>query len=251
VACRKKKAPCETSSFPSSKDRNCPGCGIERQEIGAEDSWQIPGRFEHIRPVCKKYACVACEKAGENPRMEVAAKPETAIDKGMAGPGLLACIITSKFSDYLPLYRREDIFARQAFEISRATQSIWCGDVADLVTPLYELMGQRVRQSHVAATDDTIMPMLSPGKRQSARMCVYVGDVAHPYNAVHFTLNRRRRVRKSRQKETGRAAHAGVMQIEWSDGTGASPHWRHWNFDCRALSRAASFQQRVSLHDLR
>jgi transposase len=43
--------------------------------------------------------------------------------------------VTSKFSDYLPLYRLEDIFERQGFEISRATQSIWCGDVADLVSP--------------------------------------------------------------------------------------------------------------------
>ena len=103
--------------------------------------FRSPGRFERIRHVRKKYACVACERAGENPRMEVAAKPETAIDKGMAGPGLLAYIIASKFSDYLPLYRLEDIFERQGFEISRATQSTWCGDVADLVEPLYELMG--------------------------------------------------------------------------------------------------------------
>jgi hypothetical protein len=98
--------------------------------------------------------------------MEVAAKPEAAIDKGMAGPGLLAYVVTSKFSDYLPLYRLEDIFERQGFEISRATQSIWCGDVADLVKPLYELMAGRVRQSHVVATDDTILPMLSVGKNQ-------------------------------------------------------------------------------------
>jgi transposase len=33
--------------------------------------------------------------------METAAKPEMAIDKGMAGPGLLAYIATSKFSDYV------------------------------------------------------------------------------------------------------------------------------------------------------
>lgn len=177
------------------EERNCPCCGIQRQEIGEEVSWQIeyiPGHFERIRQVRKKYGCAGCEKAGENPRMEVAAKPETAIDKGLAGPGLLAFIITSKFSDYLPLYRLEDIFERQGFEISRATQSIWCGDVADLVTPLYELMGQRVRQSHVVATDDTIMPMLSAGKTQSARMWVYVGDTAHPYNVFDFTLNRGR-----------------------------------------------------------
>jgi transposase len=44
-----------------------------------------------------------------------AAKPAMAIDKGLAGPGLLAYIVTSKFADYLPLYRLEDIFVRQGF----------------------------------------------------------------------------------------------------------------------------------------
>jgi hypothetical protein len=71
-------------------ERLCPCYGIERLEIGEEETWQIeyiPGCFERIRHVQKKYACLGCEKAGENPRMEMAAKPETAIDKGMAGPG--------------------------------------------------------------------------------------------------------------------------------------------------------------------
>ena len=179
----------------SAEQRLCPCCGVERKEIGADESWQIeyiPGRFERLHHVRKKYACPGCESVGENPQMEVAAKAEAAIEKGMAGPGLLAYIVTSKFSDYLPLYRLEDIFERQGFEISRATQSIWCGDVADLVEPLYELMAERVRQSHVVATDDTIMPMLSVGKTKSARMWVYVGDEAHAYNIFDFTLNRGR-----------------------------------------------------------
>lgn len=179
----------------SAEERACPCCGVERKEIGADESWQIeylPGRFERIRHVRTKYACPGCEREGENPRIEVAAKPEAAIDKGLAGPGLLAYIVTSKFADYLPLYRLEDIFERQGFEISRATQSVWCGDVADLVGPLYERMAARVRESHVVATDDTILPMLSPGKAKPARMWVYVGDEAHPYNVFDFTLNRGR-----------------------------------------------------------
>src|ERR1022692_2927991 len=124
--------------------------------------------------------------------METAAKPEMAIDKGMAGPGLLAYIATSKFSDYIPLYRLEDIFERQGFEISRGTQSVWCGDMADMAEPLWQLMAERARASHVVATDDTIMPMLSKGKTANARMWVYVGDDAHPYNIFDFTLNRGR-----------------------------------------------------------
>lgn len=174
----------------SAEERACPCCGTERNEIGAEESWQVeyvPGHFERIQHVRKKYACPACEE-----NLDTAAKPEAAIEKGMAGPGLLAYIVTSKFADYLPLYRLEDIFSRQGFEISRATQSVWCGDVADLTEPLYELMAERVRASHVVATDDTIMPMLDRGKTAKARMWIYVGDETNPYNVFDFTLNRGR-----------------------------------------------------------
>src|SRR5215469_343324 len=179
----------------SAEQRACPCCGLERKEIGADESWQIeyyPGHFERLHHVRKKYACPTCEHNGDNPRMESAAKPETAIEKGLAGPGLLAYIATCKFSEYLPFYRIEDIFARQGFEIPRATQSVWCGDMADRFEPLWELMAEGVRASHVVGTDDTIMPMLSTGKTANARMWVYVGDDDHPYNVFDFTLNRGR-----------------------------------------------------------
>jgi transposase len=179
----------------SEQERACPCCGIERKEIGADHSWQVeylPGHFERIHHLRRKYACTNCESNGNNPQMETAAKPEMAIDKGMAGPGLLAYIATSKFSDYVPLYRLEDIFQRQGFEISRATQSVWCGDMADLADPLWELMAERVRASHVVSTDDTIMPMLGKGKTTNARMWIYVGDDGYPYNVFDFTLNRGR-----------------------------------------------------------
>jgi transposase len=63
----------------SPEERICPCCGIERKEIGHEDSWQIeyfPGHFERIHHVRNKYACAACETNGDNPRIETAAKPE-------------------------------------------------------------------------------------------------------------------------------------------------------------------------------
>ena len=179
----------------SPAERACPGCGEQRQEIGAEESWQIeyvPGHFERLQHVRKKYGCASCEKQGEPPQIMAANKPEAVIDKGLAGPGLLAYLITSKYAEYLPLYRLEEVFARQGFAISRATQSVWCGDVADLLEPLYELMAERVRASHVVTTDDTILPMLAKGKTANARMWVYVGDASQPYNIFDFTLDRSR-----------------------------------------------------------
>jgi len=107
----------------------------------------------------------------------MAAKPETAIDKGMAGPGLLAYIATSKFADYLPCIQVGRHLPSGRVSRSRGPRSpVWCGDIADLAEPLWELMAERVRASHVVATDDTIMPMLSKGKTANARMWVYVGD---------------------------------------------------------------------------
>ncbi len=178
----------------SAEDRACPCCGVERKEIGADESWQVeylPGHFERIHHVRKKYACPGCESHGDNPRMETAAKPETAIDKGMAGPGLLAYIVTSKFSDYVPLYRMEDIFQRQQLELERYKKWYY-GPRADRLQSDNDLAQMLLRSSHVVATDDTIMPMLSKGKAANARMWVYVGDDAHPYNVFDFTLNRGR-----------------------------------------------------------
>jgi hypothetical protein len=118
-------------------------------------------------------------------------------------------IVTCKFNDYLPNYRLEDIFARQEFEISRATQSVWCGDVGDLAEPLYELMGNEVRASHVVATDDTIVPMLRTGHCAKARMWVYVGDSVHPYDVFDFTLSRGRDGPKYFLKDYKRVLLAG------------------------------------------
>lgn len=130
-------------------------------------------RLEHVQV---KYACAHCEAAASaagsrgRVRVERAPKPGAPIAKGMAGPGLLAYIVTSKFHDYLPLYRIERILGRQGFEIARSTQSVWCGDVADLLRPLHALMVERVLASRVVATDDTIMPMQQPGHTARARM---------------------------------------------------------------------------------
>jgi len=175
----------------------CPCCGEPRQRIGEESSWQIeyiPGHFERIEHVCFKYACRHCEADALNPNIELANKPTQPIEKGLAGPGLLAFIVTSKFSDYLPLYRLEAIFERNGFEIDRGTLGVWCRDCAQIVKPVYDLMIQRMLQSHVVCTDDTVMPMLAPGngKTQKARMWVYVGDEHNPYNVFDFTLSRSR-----------------------------------------------------------
>lgn len=173
----------------------CPCCGEVRQKIGEESTWLIehfPAHFARIENVQIKYACKHCEYNADNPQITLAPKPPAPIERGMAGPGLLAYVITSKYADHLPLYRLESIFQRHGFEIDRSTMCVWAGDVADLVKPLYRRMIDHVLLSHVIGTDDTVMPMLAPEKTRQARMWIYLGDEQHPYNVFDFTLSRSR-----------------------------------------------------------
>ncbi len=174
----------------------CPTCQQQRHKIGEEVTFTVeylPGSFIRVKHIQYKYACRACEQEGFNPNIERAVKSGgSPIDKGLPGPGLLAYVATSKYADYLPLHRLETIFARNGFELDRSTMCLWMADVARIAKPIYDRMVQRVLQSHVLATDDTVMPLLEPGKARQARMWIYQGDEDHPYNVFDFTVSRAR-----------------------------------------------------------
>ena len=178
-------------------EKACPVCQQQRQEMGRDSSWQverIPPHFVRIEHIQVKYVCRSCEQSAAETGSQIvlADKPEAPIAKGLPGPGLLAHVVSSKFADHLPLYRLEGIFARQGFDVTRGTMCQWMTDVADLVKPVYDVMVQEVKASHVTATDDTIMPLLAPEKTKKARMWIYRGDAEHAYNVFDFTESRSR-----------------------------------------------------------
>jgi transposase len=123
-----------------------------------------------------------------------APKPEMPIAKGLPGPGLLAHLIVSKAVDHLPLHRLERIYQRQGLFIHRSTLCDWMAACANLLRPLYDLMVSVVMQSRALHTDDTTVKMqeLVTHLLSTARMWVYLGDAAHPYNVFDFTINRKR-----------------------------------------------------------
>jgi transposase len=123
-----------------------------------------------------------------------APKPAMPIAKGLPGPGLLAHLIVSKYTDHLPLHRPERSYERQGVFLHRSTLCDWLAACADLLRPLYDLMVSVVLQSRALHTDDTTVKMqeLVSHLLRTARLWVYLGDAAHPYNVFDFTVNRRR-----------------------------------------------------------
>ncbi len=153
----------------------CPGCGGQLRQFGEDVSEQleyIPDSFKVIRHVRPKFACGGCERVVEAPA------PSRPIERGLAGPGLLAHVLVSKFADHLPLYRQSEIYARQGVEIERSTLANWVGGASDLLAPLIDAIQKHVLAGTKLHADDTPMPVLSPGsgKTKTGRLWTYVRD---------------------------------------------------------------------------
>lgn len=68
---------------------------------------------------------------------ETLARP---IERGLAGPGLLADTIVKRFCDHLPLHRQEQIFEREGLPLARSTMCRWHQELAALCKPVVTAM---------------------------------------------------------------------------------------------------------------
>jgi transposase len=153
----------------------CSDCGGQLRHFGDDVSEQleyVPDSFKVIRHVRPKFACTGCDRVVEAPA------PSRPIERGLAGPGLLAHVIMSKFGDHLPLYRQSEIYARQDVEISRSTMAGWVGAASELLIPLVDAIQKHVLAGPKLHADDTPLPVLSPGngKTKTGRLWTYVRD---------------------------------------------------------------------------
>lgn len=153
----------------------CGACGGRLRQIGADVSEQleyVPARFKVIRTVRPKLACVKCQAIFQ------AAAPQRPVSRGVAGAGLLAHVMVSKFCDHLPLYRQSRIYAREGVEIDRSTMAGWVEQVHDLLDPLVTALGRYVLAAQKVHADDTPVKVLAPGegKTRTGRLWVYVRD---------------------------------------------------------------------------
>ena len=76
----------------------CTECGGQLRQFGEDVSEQleyIPENFKAIRHVRPKFACSACDRVVEAPA------PSRPVERGIAGPALLAHVLISKYADYV------------------------------------------------------------------------------------------------------------------------------------------------------
>ena len=154
---------------------HCPDCGGPLRAIGEDVSEvleYVPARFKVIRHVRPKAACTGCHKLVQ------ASAPERPIARGMAGSGLLAQVMVSKYCDHLPLYRQSQIYARDGVDLPRSTLADWVRDTSHLLSPLVDAIRRHTLAGKTLHADDTPVPVLSPGKgrTRTGRLWTYVRD---------------------------------------------------------------------------
>lgn len=144
----------------------CGQCQSALVKIGEDISEQLdiePARFFVIRHIRPQYACRACETVTAAP------VDPAVIDGGMAAPGLLAWVATNKYLDHLPLYRLEQIAARQDVTLSRSTLSEWIGRIGFALQPLADRLSELLHRRHSLHADETPVQQLDPGKGKTKR----------------------------------------------------------------------------------
>ena len=153
----------------------CPCCSGELRKLGEDVSEMLeymPASFFVIRHVRPKMSCRKCSTVVQ------AAAPERVLDRGLPGPGLLAHVITAKYSDHTPLHRQSQIFAREGVDLDRSVLARWVGEAAALLEPVAEVLRRYVLDTEKLHGDDTPLPVLAPGtgKTKTGRFWTYVRD---------------------------------------------------------------------------
>jgi transposase len=229
----------------------CPDCGGELRLVGEDASEildMIAAQMKVIEVARLKKSCRCCEK------MVQVAAPSRPIPGSMAGAGLLAYILVSKFDDHLPLYRLNEIFARMGADIPDSTMVDWCGRAMQVLQPLIERIETAIMASDLLHADDTPIRVLDRSLRdkglgkgvKKGRIWTYVRDqrpwagVSPPGAVYYFAPDWKEEHVHRHLKQS-----SGILQADGYKGYGKlySPRadglprfkeaacWAHWRRD--------------------
>lgn len=150
---------------PSDEEKKCRCCGKDKKCIGQEETKILDYKpavlfaKKYIRP---KYVCSSCPDQG----VTTALLPSRPIEKGVAGNGLLAYLLISKYVDHLPLYRLEQIFKRYNVHINRSTMVGWIAQVCEQLQAIYDMLHALILESDYLQSDETPLKVQDRNKEK-------------------------------------------------------------------------------------
>jgi transposase len=157
------------------------------KEIGREITEELeftPGKFfvrQYIRP---KYARAQAEEGQAG--VVIGSLPARIIEKGIAGPGLLAQIMIDKYVDHLPLYRQIERFKRAGVTLPISTVTDWMSRASQELEVLYDVHRKLILGSTYLEGDETTIKVLDKDKKGKTHLGYYWVYRAPVENLVLF-----------------------------------------------------------------
>jgi len=121
------------------------------------------------------------------PRILIADVPERPLPRSLAGPGLLAHVLVSKYADHVPLNRQQKIFRRMGCEIHRSTLGDWVGaSTTELLSRVTDAMWVDARDNATYTIADST-GVLVQAPDECKRCHFYVAVVPKRHVLYRFT----------------------------------------------------------------
>ena len=202
------------------EQKTCPH-GYRREKFGedrTEELEVIPAQFfvvQYVRPKYKTPGCPCPQCHG----ITMASLPPRPIEKGRAGPGLLAHVVVSKYGEHLPLYRQSQIFERQGVELSRSTLCDWVQRAGELLRPIAQAMKRDLLGRRYLQADETPIRVLGVEKGTTQRGYLWGYGIPWAEVVYDFSLTR-----EQRHPEAFLEGFRGHLQIDGYDGYNAVFH---------------------------
>lgn len=128
------------------------------EEITEELDYE-PGSLFVNRYIRPKYA------RADGTGVLISPLPSRPVEKGIAGPGLLAHVAISKYLDHLPLYRQRQQLKRQGVDIADSTLGDWIKATCELLRPMYDLHKKHLLKRFYLMADETPIRVLDKQKK--------------------------------------------------------------------------------------
>jgi transposase len=161
------------------ENTQCDCCLGQMTEAGKaltrEEAKFIPAIMKRVQHIEHAYECKHCKKeASQKAQIKRGKAPQSAIQRSIAGPTVLAKLIYDKFIQYLPLYRQVKEWERYGLLTNDKNLSNWVIRAAeDWLLPVYELMKQILTAKSVLHVDETYAQIINRSDGKSGQSNAY------------------------------------------------------------------------------
>lgn len=193
---------------------NVCSCGECMRFVGIQEIKRltfVPAQLKVIKEQYKKYACRTCDKIFQ------ARVPKRAFDYTRFDDKLVAGVAVSKFADFTPNYRLEQIFKRSGVHLHRSSMIRMIDNAVVALLPVWEALKADLKSSSKLFMDETTLAMLQPGSGKTKTCYVWAlcrDDRRWSGNEAPGVVFQFEKSRKGEHAEQMLEGFNGILQVD-------------------------------------